>query len=87
MILTAAVDARPSKLDWRDGLRTPPFYRLVSLSGFSRRTCWEYMTGRRQLTRLATARRLAIASGMPERALDVYVRPRRYDMSRRGDPK
>ncbi len=42
------------------------------------------MTGRRQLTRLSTARRLAIASGMPERALDVYVRPRRYDMRHRS---
>lgn len=50
----------------------------------NRTTLWRYATGRLEITRLSTARRIAQALQLPERDLDSIVRGRRYDMSRRA---
>jgi len=57
---------------------------VAKRAGIERTSLWRYATGRREITRVSTARRIAQALQLPERELDAVVRGRRYDMSRRA---
>jgi len=65
-------------------LQGHPLSIVAARSGLDRVTLWRYSTGRLDITRYSTARRLALALQLPEHAFDGVVRNRRYDMSRRA---
>jgi len=65
-------------------LQGHPLAIVAERASLSRTTLWRYATGRREVTRVATARRIAQALELPERELDAVVRSRRYDMTRRA---
>jgi len=65
-------------------LQGRPLAIVAERASLSRTTLWRYATGRREITRISTARRIAQALQLPEQGLDAVVRGRRYDMSRRA---
>lgn len=56
---------------------------VAERAGLSRSTVYNLANGHYGITRLTTARRIATALDLPERALDDSVQRRRYDMTRR----
>ncbi len=56
---------------------------VAERAGLSRKTLYNVRNGQYGITRLTTARRIATALDLPERALDEAVQRRRYDMTRR----
>jgi len=65
-------------------LQGHPLALVAERASLNRTTLWRYATGRREITRVSTARRIAQVLQLPERELDAVVRGRRYDMTRRA---
>ncbi len=65
-------------------LQGHPLAIVAERASLNRTTLWRYASGRREITRVSTARRIAQALQLPERELDAIVRSRSYDMSRRA---
>lgn len=73
-----------SDTEWRSALRTLPSRTVAARAGCSPSYVRHLVSGSRDLTRTRSARRIALAVGLPENALDSFVRADRRGSYARG---